>query len=207
MKTTRCSGPPCISNICMKRSAAWQEGMQCCYPAHNVHLADWSVAYGFWWQGGGRSAAYLLEQPVCIVDFVFLALPLIAQGLNIAQRCEPSKQVGIRRAPIWPSASKLDAVQLKVPGSSKLVSEQLFQLFHPRRVSKLLWNWNILCTPPRTLRGQTIMCLRSVMCSSLERQPMSHRISVHPVLTTAVRGGFCMSHRIRFPTQQHKKLT
>ena len=87
------------------------------------------------------------------MDFVFLALPLIAQRLNIAQRREPSKQIGIGRAPIWPSASKLDAVQLKVPGSSKLVSEQLFQLFHPGRVSKLLRNWNIFCVHTTNSQG------------------------------------------------------
>lgn len=108
----------------------------------------------FEWQSGKKPVLYLLEQPVHIMDFVFLALPLIAQGLDIAQRSEPSKQVGVRGAPVWPSTSKLDAVQLKVPGSSKLVFEQFFQLFHPRRVSKLLRNWNILCTP--TINSQQL---------------------------------------------------
>lgn len=141
------------------------------------------------------------------MNFVFLALPLIAQGLNIAQRREPSKQVGIRGAPIWPSTSKLDAVQLKVPGCSKLVSEQLFQLFHPGRVSKLLRDRDILCMPTTNSQGLTLTCLRSVRSSSLKLQPMSHKINVQPVLTTAVRGGFCMSGRIRFSTQPQKILT
>ena len=105
------------------------------------------------WQRGEMQAAYLLKQPVSVVDFVFLALPLIAQGLNISQRGKPSKQIGVRRAPIWPSTCKLDAVQLEVPGPSKFFPEQLFQLFHPRRVSKLLRNWNIFCTPTNCERA------------------------------------------------------
>ena len=66
--------------------------------------------------------AYLLEQSVSIMSFIFLALPLISQGLNISQSGEPSKQVGVRRTP---STCKLDAVQLKVPSPSKSFSEQL----------------------------------------------------------------------------------
>ena len=132
------------------------------------------------------------------MNLVFLALPLVAQGLNITQRCEPSKQLGIRRAPIWPSTCKFDTVQLKVPSPSKFSPEQLFQLFHPRRVSKLLRNWNVLCTPIENLSAGSPHS-RSKSSSNVKNLPMSHKINVHPALPAAVRGGCCMSKKVNFP--------
>lgn len=36
------------------------------------------ATYVFGWQRGEKQVVYLLKQPVSVMDFVFLALPLIA---------------------------------------------------------------------------------------------------------------------------------
>lgn len=138
-----------------------------------------------------KQAVYLLKQPVSIMNFVFLALPLVAQGLNITQRCEPSKQLGVRRAPVWPSTCKFDAVQLKVPSPSKLFPEQLFQLFHPRRIPKLLRNWNVLCTPKEIFNGFTALTpFRSAAESNINLCP-TRSTSILRCLQQFVRVAAC----------------